>query len=100
MLLREVLAANAHDAALGENGKRYGEAAGNFNANISVVQTVTWKSVRDCYKRLQEHFDKSDNANQRLSGVGGEIGEMEELLMSMREARDDLSVPKTAKKTA
>ena len=100
VLLREVSAANAHDAACGENGKRYGDAASNFNANLTVVQTVTWKSVRDRYKRVQEQFDKSDNANQRLSGVGGEIGEMEELLMGMREACDDLAVQKTAKKTA
>ena len=68
--LREVSAANAHVAAFGENGKRYGDAASNFNANPTVVQTVTWKSVRDRYKRLQEQFDKSYNANQRLSGVG------------------------------
>ena len=99
-LLREVSAANAHVAAFGENGKRYGDAASNFNANPSVFQTVTWKSVRDRYKRLQEQFHKSDNANQRLSGVGGEVGEIEELLMEMREARDDLAVQKTAKKTA
>ena len=100
VLLREVSAANAHVAAFGENCKRYVDAASNFNANLSVVQTVTWKSVRDRYKRLQEQFDKSNNANQRLSGVPGEIREMKELLIAMPEAHVDLSVQKTAKKTA
>ena len=32
VLLRELSAANSHVAALGENGKRYGEAASNFKA--------------------------------------------------------------------
>ena len=99
VLLREVSAANAHVAAFGENGKRYGDAASNFNANPTVAQTVTWKSVRDRYKRPKEQFDKRDNANQFVSGVGRESGEMEELLMEMQEARDDLAVQKTAKKT-
>ena len=76
VLLREVSAANAHVVAFGQNGTQYRDAASNFNENPSVVQTVTWKSVRDSYKRVQEQFDKSDNANQRLSGVSGEIGEM------------------------
>ena len=56
--------------------------------------------MRDRYKRLQEKFDRNDNANQRISGVGGEVSEMEELLMAMREARDDLDMEKNAKNTA
>lgn len=99
VLLREVLAANAHVAAFGENGKQYGEAARKFNANHSVVQAVTWNSMRDSYKRLQEQFDKSDNANQHLSNVGREIGEMGDQLLATREARDDMAVQKTGKKT-
>ena len=67
---------------------------------MQVIQTVTWKSVSDRYTRLQEQFDQSGNANQRLSDVGGEMGEMEEPLMAMREVGNDLGVHKTAKKTA
>ena len=100
VLLREASAANAHVAAFGENGKRYGEAARNFNAKHLFIQTATRKSVRDRYKRLQERFYKSYKLNQRLSGVDGEIGEVEELLMAVPEARDDLAVKRTAKKTA
>lgn len=34
---------------------------------------------------------KGDRANKRMSGVGGgSLGEMDELLAGMREARDDL----------
>ena len=57
----------------GENGKSYEEAASNFNSNPSISLTVTWKSKRERYKRLQKQFYKSYTANQLLSGVRGEI---------------------------
>ena len=49
---------------------------------------------------MQENFDRKDNTNLRMSGVGGKIEEMDELLMAMREAKDDLNTEKTARKTA
>ena len=100
ILLREFSAANAHVAAFGESGMRYEEAASHFNANPSVSQSFTWKTVRNCYKRRQAQFYKTDNASQRLSSVGGEIEAMEELLMAMRQARDFPTVTNTAKKNA
>ena len=50
----------------------------------------TCKSVRDHYGRIQEKFDKRDNCERRMSGIGGEVGETDELLMEMRQARDDI----------
>ena len=72
-----------HVSAFGEARRRYQEAANNLNTTVSVAQNVTGKTVRDRYKRLQEKFDRNDNANQRMSGVGREVGEMEELLMAI-----------------
>ena len=74
--------------------------SGRCNANAVVVAPVTWKSVRDRYKRIQEQFDKADNANQKMPGVGGDVGEMDELLMEMRQKRDDIAAEKTADKDA
>ena len=35
-----------------------------------------------------------------MSGIGGEVGEMDELLMEMRQARDDILAQKACEKTA
>ena len=35
-----------------------------------------------------------------MSGIGGEVGEMDELLMEMRQARDDVLAQKACEKTA
>lgn len=51
----------------------------------------------DRYKRLQERFDKYDNIESRMSGVGGGMGEAQELLSTMREARVDFEGQPTAK---
>lgn len=53
-------------------------------------QKFTWKSVQNHYKRLLADFDKSDKRNQLMRSVGGEVGELLELLMCIREALDDL----------
>ena len=50
--------------------------------------------------KLQEKIDRSYNTNQRISGVSGEVSEMEEFLMAIPEARDDLDIEKNAKITA
>ena len=56
--------------------------------------------MRDRYKWIQEQFDKADNAIQKMSGVRGDVGEMDELLMEMRQKRDDIAAEKTADKDA
>lgn len=51
--------------------------------------------MQDEYKRLQNHFDEQDKNNGSLSGVGGqEMGELADLLMTMREARGDMPLRK------
>lgn len=39
---------------------------------------------------MQGAFDREDTSTQNMASVGGEIGEIEELLMMMRDTRDDL----------
>lgn len=43
-------------------------------------------------------LDKTDRPDQLRSGVGGEVGEMDEPLLTMREARKDLDAKQNAKK--
>ena len=72
------------------------------NANAAFKDApVAWKAIKDRYKRLQDQYGQMDDGNQRLSGVGGgEMGELADLLMTMREARDDWESQKKAVKTA
>lgn len=46
--------------------------------------------MRIRYERLQGAFDREYRKNQKTSGVGGENGEIEELLMVMRDTRNNL----------
>lgn len=59
---------------------------------------ITWRKVQDRYKFLQDNYNASDNENKRLSGVdGGEMGELADLRMPMRKARDDMQDKKNKK---
>lgn len=101
VIAREVAAANAHTSHYGDTRKRFETAASRVTENPLFQGTITWKTVQDRYKRLQEQYDTNDTANARLSGVGGgEMGELADLLMTMREARDDYVAEKTAAKDA
>lgn len=99
LIVREVCAAQAHIASFGETRTRFENAATKANENPLLRARVTWKSIQDRYKRLQETFEKGQDAQQVLSGVGGgAMGEIEELLLGMREAKDDLAGRKRANK--
>jgi hypothetical protein len=49
--------------------------------------------------KLQTLFDRGDAAQRKMSGVGGEVGELEELLCEMKEPRDDLETQQVAQRT-
>ena len=74
--------------------------AAKVSLYVAFEEKASWKSVQDRYRRLQEQFDKDDDADRGRSGVGGGVTEMEELLSMMREERDDLDAKKTAETKA
>ena len=61
LLVREVAAASAHLAAVVETRAKSEQTAAGVNGNEIMKEKVTWKSVRDRYKRIQEKFDKRYN---------------------------------------
>lgn len=77
--------------------KRFELAYEIVNENTSMMRKMTWKSARDRYQSLQTALDRYDK-NKNMYGVGRDAGEMDELLLSMRDARDDLLERGTAKK--
>ena len=100
VIVREVVAAGTDLAAFGETRGKFQEAAGKENENAAVLEKVSWKTVRDRYKRIQDQFDKRDSCERRMSGTGSKFGELDELVMDMRQARQDLFATKTAEKNA
>ena len=99
VIVPEVTAAGAHLAAFGETRGKLQEAAGKVNENAAVHEKVSWKTVRDCYKHILDQLDKRDICERRMSGIGGEVGQLDELLMDMQQAREDLLATMTAEKT-
>ena len=100
VIVRDVAATSAHLAAFGETRGIFQEAAGKVNANATMHEKVSWKSVCDRYKRIQDQFDRRGSCERRMSGMRGAVGELNELWMHMRQAWDDVLATKAAEKTA
>lgn len=90
MLLREVLAADAHVAPHGTKQERFKGVADALEANVDFKVKIDAKSARDRYERLQKTFDQDDRRNAMMSGVGGEMTETQEMLSKMKEAREEV----------
>ena len=99
VLVREVAAAKAHVAPNGTTKERFETAAKKANTTKRLSCPVTCKSIQYRYKHIQGRFDDHDRVDALMSGVGGEVGEMEELLISMREARQDMLESRSTSKT-
>ncbi|PXF42976.1 hypothetical protein BWQ96_07280 [Gracilariopsis chorda] len=64
-----------------------------------MICKLNWKQCHDRYDHLQELLDKEDGLTHLMSGIGDrELSELNELLLQMREAKDDLKKEKHAKK--
>ena len=74
IFVREVAAASAHYAAFGETRAKFEQGAAKVNEKETVKEKVTWKSVPDRYKRIQEKFDKRDICERRMSGIVARSG--------------------------
>lgn len=99
-LIREVAAATAHSAP-NRNVLRFFESfAERVSANLKINQPGSAKRAQDRYKRQQNAFEKSKRRDEIRSWVGGEVGEMIELLRTMKEARDDAELRKGLQKKA
>lgn len=68
--------------------KIYEIAAALANENPKLCERVTWKRVQDRYKRLHQVYTREDLWNQRESGFGGELIDMDHLLSTMRKERE------------
>ena len=99
LILREVAAVKAHIALNGAKMERFNKIAARLSSNKNFCATmkeqgkfklddISGKKVRDRYERLQKDFDENDSKESRMSGVGGEVGLVEELLSKMREDRE------------
>ena len=60
-----------HVASYGKVRQTFEKVAVRVNQNPHMSQKVSWKSVQDRYKRLQDDFDQEDARNGALSGVAG-----------------------------
>lgn len=98
ILLREILAAGAHVAPHGAKAEYFETVALAFNGNGDFGVQVEGKSVRDRYERLQKAFNKRDREDAAMSGIGGKVGEVDELLGQMREAREEQNAQRNAKR--
>lgn len=64
-------------------------------------ERMTWKTVQDGYKRLQEQYDsKRHRKCAFIMGWRGEMGELEDVFMTMREERDYYVPEKAAVRNA
>lgn len=93
-------AAKAHIGPYDERKQRSKSAADNANRNAALSTPVTAKSIQNRYMKIQDLFDRKDNKNRMMSGVGGEVTELEQLLGEMRESRYDLGATQDSKSDA
>jgi hypothetical protein len=100
IIAREVSALKAHIASFVTKRERFAAAAERAHENPEMRTNVTSKSIQDRYVKLQALYERGDAAQRKMSGVGGGVGELEEILGSMQEARADLETQKTAERSA
>lgn len=84
LLLRYVAAARTHVPPKGETRERFEIASSKANATKKLSTNIAWKPMQYRYKRLQGRYDEDETTEIRMSGLGGEVGEKEELLAGMR----------------
>ena len=99
LIAREVAARKGHIADFGRKGATFDEVRKGLVSTGIIKQDVEAKSIQDRYNRMQREFDKKDRKHSKMSGLDGEATEVDELLSSMKEARDDLLKQKEAEGT-
>lgn len=90
VLVREVAAANAHIAHLGQTRERFEVSGAKANPTMKLACEVTYKAVKYRYKHLQAKLDRNARIQADISGCGGEVGDMIEPFYIIQEERKDL----------
>ena len=65
-IVREVAAAKAHIAPMGQTRQRFEIAASKANASRKFAAEVTWKAFQDLYKRLQSRLDRNERVEAAM----------------------------------
>ena len=94
IIAQEVFASEAHVAPHGEALSSSETAALKANANPNFTHKVTGKHIQDRFKKLLDQYAKRNGQDSVHSGVGGEIGELDELLGDILKAKRDLGARK------
>ena len=68
----------------------FAQAAECANQNPNLTSKVNCKHLQDRFKKLMDSFRLKDNWERRMSGIGGDVGGLDELLEEMLEAQKDL----------
>lgn len=87
LLLRKVAACISHVVRSGETKERFEIVAIKENATKHFHYTISWKSLQYLYKRIQSIFDRGDLTEHRMSGIGEEVWEMDDILAIIKENR-------------
>lgn len=89
IIAQEVAAAKVHIPPHGATLAWFEKAAEKANENPSFKHKVTGKNVQGRFRKLLDDLSKRDAKHKVLSGVGGEIEELDEMLGDLLEAKKD-----------
>ena len=84
IMLKEVVANEAHAAPYGHGRERYQCVANLLNVHSTFVRCAfqtDWKHTRDKFKLVLERFENAEKTKIRTSGIEEEYGKEGELLM-------------------
>lgn len=103
LLLKSVVANNAHIAEHGQSQKKFEETVATFIASAppSKMNTVirpSWKTVYDRFKKLVADHRSEDRTNAGASGIDEEESETSALLYDIVQAMDDTAEARRAER--
>ena len=64
------------------------------NENPNFGHKVTGKIIQDRFKKLLDNYSRRDGRDRNMSGTGGELGELDQLLGDLLEAKRDREAKK------
>ena len=89
IIAQEVAAAEAHVAPHGETLSRFEKASKMANENPNFGHKVTGKNIQDRFKKPLDDYSRRNGRDRNMSGTGRELGELDQLLEDLLEAKRD-----------